>query len=127
MVLTFLTFIKSVDEVKVKKEIEDNSDNENKTIDHLEIPVNVEVQDDSNLPDIGQAHNMFSRFLNLRIIKFSSFCFSTTQCPRTDLNKRSLSRPKTTTARKLIGLKSARIEILHGGFHYIDFSKTDFY
>ena len=26
-----------------------------------------------------------------------------------------------------IGLKSARIEILHGGSHYIDLSKTDFY
>ena len=26
-----------------------------------------------------------------------------------------------------IGLKSARIEILHGGSHYIDFSKTDFF
>ena len=26
-----------------------------------------------------------------------------------------------------IGLKSARIEIPHGGFHYKDFSKTDFY
>ena len=25
-----------------------------------------------------------------------------------------------------IGLKSARIEILHGGSHYIDFSKADF-
>jgi hypothetical protein len=26
-----------------------------------------------------------------------------------------------------VGLKSARIKIPHGGFHYIDFSKTDFY
>ena len=26
-----------------------------------------------------------------------------------------------------IGLKSARIEIPHIGFHYIDFSKIDFY
>ena len=37
-----------------------------------------------------------------------------TQCPRTDLNKRSLPRPKTTTACLYpLGLKSARIEILH--------------
>ena len=63
----FLTFIEFVDEVKVKEEIKDNSDNENETIDQLEIPVNNEIEDDSNLPDIGQAHNMFSRFLNLRI------------------------------------------------------------
>ena len=63
----FLTFIKFVDEVKVKEEIKDNSDNENETIDQLEIPVNNEIEDDSNLPDIGQAHNMISRFLNLRI------------------------------------------------------------
>ena len=63
----FLTFIKFVDEAKVKEEIKDNSDNENETIDQLEIPVNNEIEDDSNLPDIGQAHNMFSRFLNLRI------------------------------------------------------------
>ena len=36
------------------------------------------------------------------------------QCPRTDLNKRSLPRPKTTTAWKLIpGVIPHRIEILH--------------
>ena len=45
------------------------------------------------------------------------------QCPRTDLNKR-LSHHESLYP---IGLKSERIEILHGGFHYIDFSKTDFY
>ena len=32
--------------------MKDNSDNENETIDQLEIPVNIEIQDDSNLPDI---------------------------------------------------------------------------
>ena len=42
----FLTFIKFVDEAKVKEEIKDNSDNENETIDQLEIPVNNEIKDD---------------------------------------------------------------------------------
>ena len=53
----------------------------------------------------------------------------TPQCPRTDLNKRFLPRPKTHSMKAYtpIGLKSARIEIPHIGSHYIDFSKTDFY
>ena len=68
-------YIRFVNESKVKKERKDDSENE--VIDQLEIPVNNEIQDNSNLPDIGQAHNMFSRFLNLRITKFSLFCFST--------------------------------------------------
>ena len=58
------------------------------------------------------------------------FCVYKSQCPRTDLNKRFLPRPKTTIEWKLIylGLKSTRIEIPHIGSHYyIDFSKTDFY
>ena len=42
------------------------------------------------------------------------------QCPRTDLNK-------TTKAWKLIPNRSARIEIPHIGYDYIDFSKTDFF
>ena len=49
------------------------------------------------------------------------------QRPRIDLNTRSLPRPKTTTAWKLIPHRSARIEIPHIGSHYIDFSRTDFY
>ena len=32
---------------------------------------------DSSNPELGQAHHMFSRFLNLRIYEFSLFCFST--------------------------------------------------
>ena len=58
------------------------------------------------------------------------FVISTnTQCPRTDLVKTFLPRPKTIPARKLVphSLKSARIEIPHIGSHYIDFSKTEFY
>ena len=51
------------------------------------------------------------------------------QCPRTDLNERSLPRPKTPQHESLyhLGLKLAKIEIPHGESHYIDFSKTDFY
>ena len=51
------------------------------------------------------------------------------QCPRTDLNKRFLPRPKTTTALKLIPHRSkiSKNWNLHGGSHYIDFSKIDFY
>ena len=47
----------------------------------------------------------------------------TPQCPRTDLNKRFLPRPKTHSMKAYtpIGLKSARIEIPHIGSHYIDF------
>ena len=48
----------------------------------------------------------------------SSFIQRFAQRPRTDLNKRSLPRPKTTTGWKLIPHRfiiSARIKILHGG------------
>ena len=58
------------------------------------------------------------------------YLYFDTQCSRTDLNKRSLPRPKTTIACKLIpaiDLKSAKIEIPHIGFNYIDFSKSDSY
>ena len=48
---------------------------------------------------------------------------SSSQCPRVDLNKKSLPRPQHETLHH-IGLKLARIEILHIMFHYIDFSKN---
>ena len=51
------------------------------------------------------------------------------ECPRTDLNKWSLHIDQRLPQHKslyFISLKSARIEILHGGFH-MDFSKTAFY
>ena len=59
---------------------------------------------------------------NFRLYSFVVILSLNAQCSRTDLIKRSLPRPKTTTA--WIGLKSARIELLHSGFHYINFSKT---
>ena len=49
--------------------------------------------------DNGLAHDMFSRIFQIFSTKYS-------QHPRTDLNKKFLPTPKTTTARKLIPHRS---------------------
>ena len=51
------------------------------------------------------------------------------QCPRTDLNKRFLPRPKTIRASKLISHRSkiSKKKILLNGSQYMDFSKTEFH
>ena len=65
---------------------------------------------------------------NFRLYSFVVILSLNAQCSRTDLIKRSLPRPKTTVPQHEslypIELKSARTELLHIGFHYINFSKT---
>ena len=73
------TKIKSGNEVKIKKKMMKMNEifefqNGIELIDQLDIPVNNEIQDDSNLPDIGHAHDMFSQFLNLRITNGILLC-----------------------------------------------------
>ena len=52
---------------------------------------------DPRLKNIGRAHDMFSRIFGTRIYEYFPLTFMSKR-PRTDLNKRSLPRHKTTTA-----------------------------
>ena len=75
-----------------------------------------------SFPNVLLLASQYLKFVsNLASVSVKNQPTSTmSQCPRTDFIKRSLPRPKTTTAWKLmphIVLKSARIEILHIGFH----------
>ena len=74
-------------------------------------------------------NNILSSCCSYKFFQSDTVSYSLSQRPRTDLNKWFLPRPKTTTALKLIpiGLKAPGNEIPHLEFHYIEFSKTDFY
>ena len=80
--------------------------------------------------------NLFILFKKISLIWYPRLPYSTStntygaQCPRTDFNKRSIPRPKTTTTWKLIThrCKIARIEILHcTEMHFASFLSGGFF